>query len=130
MSVKMKLVYIAGPYRAAHGRTVENNLIAARNKAIQLVQVAVNDLGGEWFPMVPHLNTAHFDVLTDVAPDQYYLDGTLNLMTKCDAVLLTQPNAAELSAGTRNEVSVAQTLNIPVFTTLQEFVDYARQPGL
>lgn len=125
MTTKMKLVYIAGPYRPTKEKSIEQNIMAARNKALQLVLASVNDLGGEWFPMVPHLNTANFDV-----PDKYYLDGTMNLMLKCDAVLLTQPDADSISSGTKAEVSVANTCNIPVFHTLEEFLNYARQPGL
>lgn len=130
MTVKMKLVYIAGPYRPTKDKSIEQNIMAARNKALQLVLASVNDLGGEWFPMVPHLNTANFDVLIGGVPDKYYLDGTMNLMLKCDAVLLTQPDADSISSGTIAEISVAKTCNIPVFRTLEEFLSYARQPGL
>jgi len=126
----MKLVYIAGPYLAGNGKTVEQNIMNARNKGLQLVTASINELGCNWFPVIPHLNTANFDVLTNVAPDAYYLDGTLAMMMKCDAVLLTRPDADRVSRGTDLEIATAKNCNIPVFTTLEEFITYARQPGL
>ncbi len=130
MTTKMKLVYIAGPYRAATRAGIDINIAAARGRALDLVEKSFTELNGEWYPMVPHTNTEHFDSVLPNVSDQYYLDGTMNLMLKCDAVLLTQPDADIFSSGTKGEVSVANTCNIPVFRTLEEFLTYARQPGL
>lgn len=96
----MKLVYIAGPYRAPTREGIESNIQRAREAA-----EAVCRLGA--YPVTPHLNTAHFD---GVAGDQFFLDGTMELMRQCDFVLLV--DGWEKSAGAVAEFDEAQRLGI------------------
>lgn len=122
----MKLVYIAGAYRAKAGRTVEQNIADATQQAVNvcwLPQLAA------WYPVTPHLNTAHFEdkLLLQEVEDEYWLNGTMEMMRRCDAVLLIKPDAAEHSTGTAAEVATAKALGIPVFRTLTEFTTYAKQ---
>lgn len=126
----MKLVYIAGPYRAETRTLIDLNIAAARGRALEVVERSFAELNGEWYPLVPHTNTEHFDSVLPNVADQYYLDGTMAMLKKCDALLLTHPGAPDKSSGTRNEVNWALANGIPVFKTLKEFLNYARQPGL
>lgn len=64
-------------------------------------------------------------VLSDI-PDEYWLEGTMEMMERCDAVLLVSPSAADTSEGTRAEVTRAHELGIPVFATMAELVLYAK----
>lgn len=81
----------------------------------------------EWFPVIPHMNTALFDFqaeLADIVPDSYYLEGTLEQMRGCKAVILTGRNAIQRSVGTTSEVMEANRLGIPVFTNIETFIYY------
>jgi nucleoside 2-deoxyribosyltransferase len=103
----MKLVYIAGPYRGSSFLKQEQNIAAARAFGAQ-----VPALGA--MPVIPHTNTAHFD---ELAPAQFWLDGTLEMMRRCDAVL-AMPNWRQ-SEGARGEIAEAERIGIPVFFDLE-----------
>lgn len=120
----MKLIYIAGPYRqwydsVGEANTIAHNIMDARGVSAELVR-RLNEKG--IFPVTPHLNTAHFERLEglDVVPDHYWLQGTLELMRRCDGVLLTRPDADRISGGTRNELHVAEKMGLPIYRTLDE----------
>ena len=126
----MKLVYIAGPYRRTDTTSQHRNIEEAGNMALAVVS---NTAVYGWFPVTPHLNTENFDIAIPAMSADYWLDGTREILAKCDAVLLTRPDAVEVSAGTANEVAYAQTLEIPVYTKFDDFVIAAsadpKQPG-
>lgn len=113
----MKLIYIAGPYRpytCADGTWVGTSM-NIRNAEVTAVNL-VNELGHlGLFPVVPHLNTRDFENQVKQNDDQYFLDGTMAMLERCDAVLLTMPNADEVSSGTKSEVHRAYQLGIQVY---------------
>lgn len=113
----MKLIYIAGPYRpytCADGTWVGTPM-NIRNAEVTAVNL-VNALGRYGlFPVVPHLNTRDFENQVEQNDDQYFLDGTMAMLERCDAVLLTMPNADEVSSGTKAEVHRAYQLGIQVY---------------
>lgn len=103
----MKLIYIAGPYRpytCADGTWVGTpmNIRNAEVTAVHLVD-ELGHLG--LFPVVPHLNTRDFENQVKENHDQYFLDGTMALLERCDAI----------SIGTKAEVHRAYQLGIQVY---------------
>ncbi len=102
----MKLIYIAGPYRGPDRASIARNIANAR-------EIAVHAAREGWFPVCPHLNTAHMEEDLDY-PDDYWLAGTMLLMEKCAAVVLVP--GWQNSNGTLAEVARAKQLGIPVFT--------------
>lgn len=113
----MNLIYIAGPYRPytnAYGALVDTaqNISHAEVTAVHLVD-ELGHLG--LFPVVPHLNTRDFENQVKQNNDQYFLDGTMALLERCDAVLLTMPDADVVSVGTKAEVHRAYQLGIQVY---------------
>lgn len=113
----MKLIYIAGPYRPytnACGALVDTaqNISHAEITAVHLVDT-LGHLG--LFPVVPHLNTRDFENQVKQNDDQYFLDGTMAILERCDAVLLTMPDADVVSVGTKAEVHRAHQLGIQVY---------------
>lgn len=104
----MRLVYVAGRYRAPTTWERERNIQQAR-----LVGAEVAKLGA--YPVIPHSNTSHFDGLAD---DQFWLDGTMEMLRRCDAVVLVV--GWEQSSGTRAEKAEAERLGLPVFSTLDD----------
>lgn len=113
----MKLIYIAGPYRpytCADGTWVGTSM-NIRNAEVTAVNL-VNELGHlGLFPVVPHLNTRDFENQVKQNNDQYFLDGTMAMLERCDAVLLTMPDADVVSVGTKAEVHRAHQLGIQVY---------------
>ena len=68
---KMKIAYIAGPYRAKTYSEIDLHILNAQQVAIQLWQIG-------YAVICPHKNTAHFEGL---APDNIWLKG-YDLLTK------------------------------------------------
>lgn len=99
----MIVVYIAGKYRGANAWEVAQHIREAESLAF-----AVAKLGA--MPLCPHTNTAHFD---GTLTAEFWLEGTLELMVRCDAVVLVH-NWLE-SSGARAEAERALVLGMPVF---------------
>ncbi len=131
----MKIIYIAGPYRAPTAWRIAENVRAAERVGLEVARAGA-------MPLIPHANTAHFQgegpvngphdfgdgigrlckhcgAMPGEAPvchmhsaDGFWLDGTLELMRRCDAVLLVP--GWESSSGTRAEIEEALALKMQV----------------
>lgn len=112
----MRLVYVAGPYSAPDRDGVEENIARA-----ELLGLEVCKLGA--MPVIPHSNTAH-PFFEAAQPYQFWIEGTLELLRRSDAVVLTSD--WERSSGARGEVAEAQRLGKPVFRTLTELEHWLR----
>ena len=102
-----RVVYIAGPFRGKDAWAVERNVRRAEELAY-----AVWAVGG--VALCPHTNTRFFD---GTLTDEIWLEGTLELLRRCDAVLLAP--GWQLSAGTLGEIEEANRLRLPVFHNIQ-----------
>lgn len=116
MSEGLRVVYIAGPYRGASQWEVKENIRRAEYLASWV-------WGQGAVALCPHLNTAFFEGL---AEDEVWLRGDLELLRRCDAVLLT-PDWMN-SEGAREERRVAEELGMPVFEDTLEFTRWLRGP--
>ena len=108
----MRLVYVAGPYRAPSAWEVEQNIQRARRLGAEVARRGA-------YPVIPHSNTSHFDGL---APDEFWLAGTLELMRRCNAVIFAPDWGT--SRGSRLERDEAKRLGLPCFDTLTELRDW------
>lgn len=102
----MKVVYIAGPFRAANAWLVEQNIRNAENLALEVWRLGAACI-------CPHTNTRFFD---GAAPDDIWLKGDLEILKRCDAVLLTYNWAR--SQGATAEKHYAELYGIPVFDNI------------
>ena len=105
-SAAMKVVYLAGPYRAESEFGVHRNIHDA-----ELIAIEVWRMGAAC--ICPHKNTAYFG---GSLPDSTWLEGDLELVRRSDAVLLLAD--WESSSGARAEKSLAGQLGIPVLYDL------------
>jgi nucleoside 2-deoxyribosyltransferase len=96
------VLYLAGPYRAKNDRTVRQNIRKAE-------EIAVKWWKAGFAVICPHLNTAFFD---GEAPDELWLEGDLEIVKRCDAVLAM--STAPQSAGATREVCLAVSLGKPI----------------
>lgn len=103
----MKLIYVAGPFRGKTPWDVAENVRRAERLALDVWKLGAA-------AVCPHLNTAHFD---KTAPDALFLEGTLEMMRRCDAVVVV--DGWEKSSGTLAELEVAQERGLPVFLGLE-----------
>ena len=109
----MTLVYVAGPYRAKsteHGQPNQweqwENIRRAATLALEVWKMGASCI-------CPHLNTAFFE---GAAQDSVWLDGDLEQLRRCDAVLMTPD--WQRSVGATVEHDLAGQIGIPVFYTL------------
>lgn len=99
----MKVVYVAGPFRGPTPWDVELNIRLAEELALRVANAGA-------MPLCPHTMTRYFDKQCN---DQFWLDGTLELLRRCDAVVLT--HNWEQSTGARGEYDEAGSFNLPTF---------------
>jgi nucleoside 2-deoxyribosyltransferase len=101
------IVYVAGPIRPKNGQTLEGNLVIAKDIALELW------LDG--FAVVcPHANTdLPIDLAEKSADTNVWLEGDLEILARCDAVVVC-PHW-EASEGTLGEIRFAEARKIPVF---------------
>lgn len=115
----MKLVYVAGPYTATTAWEVKQNILNAERAGAQLIAGSA-----ELFPVIPHKNTEFMEGLRD---GQYFIDGTKELMRRCDAVLIHPYAPFDNSVGTKGEEAEANKLGIPVFYSFEDVYDWIDQ---
>ena len=106
----MKVVYLAGPFRAANSWDMEQNIRRAETLALEVWRAGMACI-------CPHANTRFYQ---GAAPDEVWLNGDLELVRRCDAMLLT-PDWIR-STGASAEKAFAEQNGIPVFTTLAELI--------
>jgi hypothetical protein len=105
---RMSVVYIAGPYRGKDAWEIETNIRHAETLAL-----AVWRLGAA--ALCPHCNTRYFQ---NAAPDSVWLEGDLELLRRCDAVIFTDD--WQRSLGAQAEHAFAERERIPIFYGLDE----------
>ncbi len=120
----MRVVYVSGPYRHATRDGIELNIQSAKK-----VGALVAERG--WSPIIPHMNTAHLDAIVRQGDDQFWLDATMELMRRCDAVVLCP--GWQKSSGTLGEIHEAVKLGMPIYEAVEELpcpLLFVRMPRL
>ncbi len=114
----MRVIYIAGPFRAASSYVaghqdmfeVQRNIMNAMALGLQVWRAGA-------VALIPHANTMFF---TGSADDSVWLEGDLELLRRCDAVLLTEDY--NRSSGAKAERVFAIEHNIPVFHHIDDLL--------
>lgn len=73
----MMVIYVAGPFRGPTAWDIAENIRAAERVGLIVAQAGA-------MPLIPHANTAHFH---GQKPEQYWVDGTLELLRRSDAAV-------------------------------------------
>ncbi len=97
----LKFIYIAGPFRGATPWDVAENVRAAERYGLAVAK-------GGAYPVIPHANTQHFD---KQMTDRFWLEGTMELMIKCDAVVFMAN--WQTSEGAKAEKLMCEANDIP-----------------
>jgi hypothetical protein len=113
MKPQYPLLYVAGPYRGRNREAVDLNIQTAKR-----VGALASEKG--YACIVPHMNTAHLDQVTD-KPDAFWLGTTMEMLRVCKAVVLCP--GWKNSIGTLAEIEEAGRLGLPVFTSVDDMPD-------
>lgn len=108
----MRVIYVAGPYRGPDAWAIESNIRRAEALALEVWRLGA-------VALCPHCNTRFFQ---GAAPDAVWLEGDLELLRRCDAVILTPD--WEDSRGARVERELAARLGLPIFDTLEPLAEW------
>jgi len=98
----MKLVYIAGQYRANTVHGIVKNIRKAEKVALKYWRKG-------YAVICPHKNTALFD---GSAPDKVWLDGDLEILKRCDIIVMMK--GWEKSSGSIAELKLAKELKLEI----------------
>ena len=98
----MKVIYVAGPYRAQSEDEVFNNIVHAREVAVELWQAG-------WAVICPHTNS--FFMGTRLG-DDCFIEGDLEILSRCDAVYMM--SNYEGSEGAKLELAKAKELGLEI----------------
>lgn len=103
-----KMVFISAPY--THPDPIENTRIVCE------VWHKLRKCG--FIPFAPHLSMLlQFHKPMDI---QFWYDYDIEVMKRCDIVLRLQGE----SVGADNEVRIATNIGVPVFTSVDELVEF------
>lgn len=105
--IDMKVVYIAGPYRSKTEYGVHEHIRDAERSAVEVWRAGA-------VALCPHKNSGY---LSGVVAEDVFLQGDLELLRRCDAVLLI--GAWWTSEGTLAEKRTAERLGLPVFRCVE-----------
>ena len=108
MSDKMKMIYVAGPFRAETTWGVEQNIRRAEEVVFDLNKAAFETVGG-YIALCPH---ATFRFSDGILSEEFWLGATMELMKRCDAIFMmvghgnSQGSLAELAEATERGMKV------------------------
>lgn len=110
---KIKLVFIAGPYRATTRFGTETNIHNAEVLAIEVAKLGA-------YPICPHANTrAYFE---DLQNDEFWLQATQETLSRCDAVIFV--SGWKQSTGATAEYELAKRIGMPTFLHIRELKEW------
>ena len=101
----MKVIYVAGKYRARNEWELEMNLRHAEDVAIKLWAEG-------WAVICPHKNMAHFGGAVGM-DDNIWLEGDLELLSRCDAIYMM--SGWTTSEGATAERNLAKELGLEIY---------------
>jgi hypothetical protein len=117
MESDMKLVYVAGPYRAKTYLGIVRNIWRAWKVAKELWRNKIAAI-------CPHTNTVWLSEPPNNIEADCFLGGDLLMVKGCDAVLMLKN--WETSTGACGELAYAREHGIPVFFNLEEVITWAK----
>lgn len=103
----MKVIYVAGPFRAKTPWEIEQNIRDVEALALKIARYGAA-------PLCPHSMYRYYQ---NSLPDEFWMEATLELMRRCDAVVLSLRWKG--SAGSKGEREEALRLGLPVFEQTQ-----------
>lgn len=98
----MIVLYVAGPFRGPSAWDIENNIRAAESVALDLWRAGAA-------VVCPHTNTRFFD---GAAPDGVFLRGDLEILKRCDGIVMVQGWQRSERARAEREFAIDRGLHV------------------
>jgi hypothetical protein len=111
----LKIIYVAGKLTGKDNFEISRNVRAAEDVAMEVVKLGA-------MPLIPHANTGLNFFGT--ATEEFWYEGTVELMLRCDAVILV-PGWTR-SKGVALVMNAAQAKLMPIFATPEELGAWLR----
>ena len=113
----MKIIYIAGPFRAPTSWEIEQNVRKAEEIAFKVIQEGA-------MPLCPHANTRFFH---GSAESDFFIQGYLEILHRCDAIMMIA--GYSISEGSIIELKKAKKLGMPIFMEYEwgVFIDWLKE---
>lgn len=121
----MKVVYVAGPFRAINPDGTPD-MMRVQDNIMRAMWLSLEVWKRGHAAICPHANTMFFTGAAGCA-DSVWLDGDLELIRRCDAILMT-PDWRK-SSGACTEHSLAQQLNLPILYTVADLAAFLGTTG-
>lgn len=118
----MKVVYVAGPFRSmnANGKSnawgVQTNIMSAMAVALEVWKLG-------HVALCPHANTMFFQD-ADGCEDDVWLKGDLELLNRCDAIMMAP--GWERSSGAKAELAHSVMRGLPAFYDLKSLATWLK----
>lgn len=113
---RSKIVMVIGKYFDDYAQ-IDKNIMLARN----LSRMVFNAPGGGLGAFTPHMNTAHFEVLTIVDEPTFQEFDKLMIKRAGDAGIVV-PNWRDDSPGSLREIELCNKLDLPVFEEMESLL--------
>lgn len=113
----MKLVFICAPFRAGTALGIARNVAAAQEIALEVWKMGAA-------AYCPHLNTANFH---RSLPDEVFLDGHIEVLKRCDAILIVPDGNMSCTEGMRGEMRAAAEARVRAFDNLKRLEEWLRE---
>jgi hypothetical protein len=101
----VKLCFIISAFRGSTPWAVHCNTHEAERLGLEVAKLGL-------MPVIPQANTAHFDKLLT---DEFWLAGTRELLSRCDAAVVSTSQNTQCSAGAKAEIAFCKQRGIPLF---------------
>lgn len=111
----LPVIYVAGRFRGSTTWRVEQNVRHAETHSLKVWKAGA-------VALCPHTNTRFFD---KEAPDEIWLDGTMELLRRSDAIYLIP--GWQRSSGARTELREARKLGLVVLKSEREMAIWVRK---
>jgi len=98
----MRIVYVAGPYRADTVYGIRQNIAAAEAVALKYWKLG-------HAVICPHKNTAGMD---GAMPDSTWLEGDIEILKRCDVVVMMQGWIRSAGAGAEHEAAIVEGIEV------------------
>jgi nucleoside 2-deoxyribosyltransferase len=115
---RVKLVYVAGPYRAPTQWECEQNIRRAEAMAYEVA------LAGA-YPVCPHTNTRMWFEASQ--PSEFWIEASLLLMRRCDAAIFAPD--WQRSSGARAERQFCVDYRHAYFDYIDQLAEWLRLPA-
>ena len=109
----MRLIYIAGSFRAETPWLIEQNIRAAETIGLEVARMGMA-------PLIPHSMYRFFQLSM---PDAFWESSTMEMMRAADALMVRR--GWQGSIGTMSEIAEAKRIGLPIFYSLEELRSWA-----